>query len=219
MITLTDVTKIYKSDGCETQALKGISLEIKDGEWISIVGTSGSGKSTLLNLIGCMDTLTEGSYVFNDIEVHKLKGNELHTFRKENVSFIFQHFALMNHYTVYENAELPLMIKNVSQKKRKEIVMENLELMGIADLAKKKPSNISGGQQQRCAIARALSSQNNLILADEPTGALDKNTGIEIMEVLDALNKKGKTLVVVTHDENVAKRANRIIRVEDGRCY
>lgn len=216
MITLSQVTKTYYNGECPTPALKGIDLTVEDGEYIAIMGTSGSGKSTLLNIIGGMDTLTEGEYFYNDISVHQLKGNELHQFRKEHVSFVFQQFALMNHYTVFENVEIPLLAKGFPKKERKRIVMERLEQMGIADLAKKLPIHISGGQQQRCAIARALASDNSIILADEPTGALDKNTGMEIMTLLQEINQQGKTLLVITHDPGIAAMAHRIIRLEDG---
>lgn len=216
MITLSQVTKTYYNGECPTPALKGIDLTVEDGEYIAIMGTSGSGKSTLLNIIGGMDTLTEGEYFYNDIPVHQLKGNELHQFRKEHVSFVFQQFALMNHYTVFENVEIPLLAKGFPKKERKRIVMERLEQMGIADLAKKLPIHISGGQQQRCAIARALASDNSIILADEPTGALDKNTGMEIMTLLQEINQQGKTLLVITHDSGIAAMAHRIIRLEDG---
>lgn len=216
MITLSQVTKTYYNGDCPTPALKGVDLTVGDGEYIAVMGTSGSGKSTLLNIIGGMDTLTEGEYFYNDIAVHKLKGNELHLFRKNNVSFVFQQFALMNQYSVFENVEVPLLAKGFPKKERKKIVMEKLELLGIADLVKKKPIHISGGQQQRCALARALASDNDMILADEPTGALDKNTGMEIMKILKKVNERGKTVIVITHDSNIASMADRIIHLEDG---
>lgn len=216
MIQLKNVKKIYKHGNAETHALKGITLDIEDGEYVSIVGTSGSGKSTLLNIIGGMDMITEGEYYYGDMAIHNLKRNALHLFRKENVSFVFQQFALMNRYTVYENVEIPLLAKGMEQKERKKIIMEQLELVGIDHLAKKLPSHISGGEQQRCAIARALVSDNQLILADEPTGALDKTTGTSIMDVLKEVQKQGKTLIVITHDENIAAMGDRIIRIEDG---
>lgn len=216
MIRLKNIKKIYKSGDIETYALNDITLNIEDGEYISIMGTSGSGKSTLLNIIGGMDVPTGGEYFCDDIAVHELKGQALHLFRKENVSFIFQQFALMPHYTVFENVEIPLLAKNVTKKERKKSVMEKLELMGISDLAKKLPSQISGGEQQRCAIARALVSDNNLILADEPTGALDTNTGNSIMQAMIDMHKQGKTLIVITHDKNIADMGDRIIKIEDG---
>ena len=217
MIRLNNVRKTYVTGDVSTAALNGISLEIEDGAYISIMGTSGSGKSTLLNILGGMDRLTEGEYFYNDIAVHELKENELHNFRKESVGFIFQQFALMKHYTVFENVEIPLIALNIPKKKRKEIVMQSLDMVGIADYWKKLPANLSGGQQQRCAIARALVANKNIILADEPTGALDKMTGQEIMKILKKVNQQGKTVIVVTHDENVAQMGDRIIRIEDGR--
>ena len=216
MIKLEQISKVYSSGECAVEALKGITLEIEQGEYIAIMGRSGSGKSTLLNILGGMDTLTKGEYYYNEISVHALKAGELHRFRKEHVSFIFQQFALMNHYTVYENVQIPLLAKGYRKKKRREIVMEKLELLGIAELEKKLPVHISGGQQQRCAIARALAADNELILADEPTGALDKKTSMEIMDILDTIHKEGKTIVVITHDPEVAARADSIIRIEDG---
>lgn len=217
MIKLENVTKIYGKDGSKTVALDGVDLEIKDGEMVAIMGPSGSGKSTMLNIIGAMDDLTEGKYFFGDEEVSSLRGNKLHEFRKNNISFVFQNFALMNNYTVFENVELPLLSKRLSSRKRKEIVNEKLKIMGIADLAKKYPTKISGGQQQRCAIARALASGNELILADEPTGALDRKTGEDIMEAFTKLNEMGKTVIIITHDEHVANKCQRIVHINDGK--
>lgn len=217
MIKLENVTKIYGKDGSKTVALDGVNLDIKDGEMVAIMGPSGSGKSTMLNIIGAMDDLTDGKYFFGDEEVSSLRGNKLHEFRKNNISFVFQNFALMNNYTVFENVELPLLSKRLSSRKRKEIVNEKLKIMGIADLAKKYPTKISGGQQQRCAIARALASGNELILADEPTGALDRKTGEDIMEAFTKLNEMGKTVIIITHDEHVANKCQRIIHINDGK--
>ena len=217
MIKLENVTKIYGKDGSKTVALDGVDLEIKDGEMVAIMGPSGSGKSTMLNIIGAMDDLTDGKYFFGDQEVSSLRGNKLHEFRKNNISFVFQNFALMNNYTVFENVELPLLSKRLSSRKRKEIVNEKLKIMGIDDLAKKYPTKISGGQQQRCAIARALASGNELILADEPTGALDRKTGEDIMEAFTKLNEMGKTVIIITHDEHVAKKCQRIVHINDGK--
>lgn len=217
MITLQNINKIYQSGESATHALKGINLTINQGEYLAIMGSSGSGKSTLLNIMGGMDTITDGEYFYDDIPVHELKAKELHLFRKNHVSFIFQQFALMNHYTVYENVEIPLLAKGIERKKRKEIIMEILSALGIEEIANKMPVHISGGQQQRCAIARALASDNPLILADEPTGALDKNTGLEIMDIFKEIHKKGKTIVVITHDSNIADLTDRIITLEDGK--
>ncbi len=217
MITLKHITKIYGKGEGAARALQDVSLEIQEGEMISVMGASGSGKSTLLNMLGCMDQFDSGEYFYGDIEVHKLEKSKLHQFRKKHIAFVFQQFALMNQYTVYENVELPLCIQNVPKKERRKRVYEALEQMGIRELAKKMPAKISGGQQQRCAIARALASGNELILADEPTGALDVNNGNEIMNILEQLNIQGKTVVVITHDPKIAARTQRILYMEDGR--
>lgn len=217
MIELKDVCKTYKYGKEETKALDNINLTIKDGEFVAVIGNSGSGKSTLLNIIGCMDLMDSGSYILNGQEISGIKINKLHKVRKESISFVFQNFALLNHYTVFENVEVPLLAKKVKKSERKRIVKEKLELMGIYDLKSKLPTKISGGQQQRCAIARALASDNNIILADEPTGALDSKTGEEIMNVLKQLNGMGKTVIIVTHNMDIAKQTDRILEMEDGR--
>lgn len=217
MIKLTNIVKSYNIEDKEFHALDGVDLNINEGEMVAIMGPSGSGKSTMLNIIGGMDTATSGEYMFNDIEVSKLGNVELHKFRKNNVSFVFQQFALMNKHTVFENVEMPLIAKKISRKKRKETVMEKLEMLNIADQAKKLPTHLSGGQQQRCAIARALASDNRLILADEPTGALDSSTGEEILNIFRSINEMGKTVIVITHDINVASKCQRIISLEDGK--
>lgn len=217
MIKLTDVTKIYGTEENGTKALDNVSLTINDGEMIAIMGTSGSGKSTLVNLLGGMDILTSGTYLYNDIDVGNMKLSELHTFRKNNISFVFQHFALMNHYSVFENVEVPLRARRIKKAERKKIIMEKLKMLGIEGLAKKLPVQISGGQQQRCAIARALATDNQLILADEPTGALDSKTSKEIMDIFTDIKNLGKTVIIVTHDIKIADRCERIVRIEDGK--
>lgn len=217
MIRLENIEKEYKGNGISTHALKGVSLEIGDGEFVSIVGPSGSGKTTLLNIIGCMDTATSGRYICNNTEVSGLKNSEIEKFRKNNISFVFQQFALLDDYTVYENVELPLRVKNLSKKERKRKVKEVLGKFKIAELEKKYPTQISGGQQQRGAIARAVVAGADIILADEPTGALDGATGQEIMEILKELNKEGKTVIIVTHDMNIAGQTERIIHIKDGK--
>lgn len=217
MIQLSDITKVYKNSGNLTPVLSNVSLMIENGETVAVMGASGSGKTTLLNIIGCMDTPTSGTYLYGDTPVHALNRTKTEHFRKEHICFIFQQFALLNDYTVYENVELPLRARNIPLRQRKKMVMDCLEQVGIADLAKKLPTKISGGQQQRCAIARALVSGCDIVLADEPTGALDSKTGQEIMDILLGLSSQGKTVILVTHDENIAKRAGRIIRITDGR--
>lgn len=214
MIKLEKITKEYNNGKNSTQALRGIDLTIEKGSFNAIVGTSGSGKSTLLNIIGGMDSVTTGDYYFNDELVSEYSFAKLHKFRKENISFVFQNFALMNKYTVYENVEMPLVARRM--KNRKKIVMDALDKMGIADMAKKYPTQLSGGQQQRCAIARALVSDTSILLADEPTGALDQNTSKEIMECFKNVHSMGKTIILITHDMNVAEQCGRIIRIEDG---
>lgn len=217
MIELIEVCKTYQYGNEVTKALDNVNLTINDGELIAVIGNSGSGKSTLLNIIGCMDTMDSGKFLLNGKEVPQKKQNELHKIRKNNISFIFQNFALLNHYTVFENVEVPLLAKKVSKKERKNIIQEKLELMGIADLQNKLPTKISGGQQQRCAIARALASDNDIILGDEPTGALDSKTGDDIMKVLKSLHQMGKTIIIVTHNMEIAHQADRIFKMEDGK--
>lgn len=213
MIKLESVTKDYVSGTACTHALRGVDLEIGRGEYIAIMGTSGSGKSTLLHILGGMDNLTSGKYQFEDEIVSDYSSAKLQQFRKKYISFIFQNFALMNKYTVYENVEMPLLARRI--KNRRKIIMEQLEKMGIADLHKKLPSQLSGGQQQRCAIARALAANTPVLLADEPTGALDKKTSGEMMDCLEEISRE-KTIILITHDPDIAKRCKRIVRIEDG---
>lgn len=216
MIKLENVTKIYGNKSIKTTALMQVSLSIEDGEFIAIIGTSGCGKTTLLNIIGCMDTLTDGKYFFNEINVENLSGNNLHNFRKEYISFVFQHFELMNNYTIYENVEMPLLARNIKNKERKEKILKYLKMTGIEDLKDKLPSQVSGGQQQRCAIARAMACETEVMIADEPTGALDAITSAGIMELFKELNSNGKTIIIVTHDMNIAQQCGRIIKMSDG---
>ena len=217
MIKLIHVKKDYTEGGVVTNALKDINLEVKDGEFVAIMGASGSGKSTLLHILGGMDKLTSGEYYYNDEAVHDMSMGRLNIFRRDHVSFVFQNAALMKYYTVAENIEMPLLSMNVGKKERKKIIEEKMEAVGIAHLAKKLPIHISGGEQTRTAIARALAGDNELLLADEPTGALDQTTGKEIMEVFKKVHEMGKTIILITHDPNGAAYADRIIRIEDGK--
>ena len=217
MIKLIHVKKDYTEGGVVTNALKDINLEVKDGEFVAIMGAAGSGKSTLLHILGGMDKLTSGEYYYNDEAVHDMSMGRLNIFRRDHVSFVFQNAALMKYYTVAENIEMPLLSMNVGKKERKKIIEEKMEAVGIAHLAKKLPIHISGGEQTRTAIARALAGDNELLLADEPTGALDQTTGKEIMEVFKKVHEMGKTIILITHDPNVAAYADRIIRIEDGK--
>ena len=219
MIKLIHVKKDYTEGGVIPSALKDINLEVKDGEFVAIMGASGSGKSTLLHILGGMDKLTSGEYYYNDEAVHDMSMGRLNIFRRDHVSFVFQNAALMKYYTVAENIEMPLLSMNVGKKERKKIIEEKMEAVGIAHLAKKLPIHISGGEQTRTAIARALAGDNELLLADEPTGALDQTTGKEIMEVFKKVHEMGKTIILITHDPNVAAYADRIIRIEDGKIF
>lgn len=217
MIRLENVSKIYDASVDERKALEIVFLEIQDGEFVSIMGPSGSGKSTLLNILGCMDTATEGKYYVDDVEVTGLKKSDIHKFRKKNIGFVFQHFALMDYYTAYENIELPLLANNVKRSKRKRIINRQLKYLGIEAERNKLPGKMSGGQQQRVAIARALVTNADIILADEPTGALDQKTGREVMRLLKEINAAGKTVIIVTHDANIAAMTDRVITISDGK--
>ncbi len=217
MIKLDNIVKIYGINTEKKRALDGVSLEIADGELVSIIGPSGSGKSTLLNIIGCMDEATEGKYFLDDTEITSLSKSKIEDIRKDKIGFVFQHFALMDYYTAYENIELPLLIKNVKRAKRKKMVNEQLEAMGIADVKNNIPAKMSGGQRQRVAIARALISGCSVLLADEPTGALDQATGREVLSLLKDINKRGTTVIIVTHDMNIATQTDRIIEICDGK--
>lgn len=217
MIKLDNIVKIYDANIENKRALDDVSLTIEDGEFVAIIGPSGSGKSTLLNIIGCMDSATEGNYELNGQEVTKMNAKQVQKVRRDNIGFVFQHFALMDYYTAYENIELPLLARNEKSKNRKKLVIKTMEELGILKQINKIPSKMSGGQRQRVAIARALVTGCNILLADEPTGALDQNTGKEVLELLKDINKKGTTVIIVTHDMNIAKQANRIIEIVDGK--
>jgi len=219
MIRLNNITKIYNKGSKENEliALNDLDIEINEGEFLAIMGPSGSGKTTLLNILGLMDSFDQGEYCFLDTQIKKLNRKNMDKFRSEKIGFVFQQFMLLPDYTVFENAEIPLRARNIKKSKRKEIIMKLLEQVGMEKYAKTIPSRLSGGQKQRCAIVRALVNEPDLILADEPTGALDRKTGQEIMNLLKALNKKGKTIIVVTHDPTVAEQADRVINIEDGK--
>lgn len=217
MIRLENITKIYNEKVDDTKALDDVSLKIEDGEFVSVMGASGSGKSTLLKIIGCMDSPTSGKYYLDDTEVTAASRSQVHKLRKEKIGYVFQHFALMDYYTAYENIELPLLAANVKRKERKRIILKQMEHLGILSERNKLPGKMSGGQQQRVAIARALVTNADIILADEPTGALDQKTGHEVLELLKEINKSGKTVIIVTHDEGIAKMTDRIITISDGR--
>lgn len=216
MIILKNITKDYVNKGSVTHALNGIDLSIEDGELLAIIGTSGSGKTTLLNIIGGMDQETSGEYYYNNELVSNYSKKELQNFRRDYISFVFQKFELMDDYNVSENVEMPLLARKIDKNIRKEKISMALKKVGLENLAKKMPNELSGGQKQRCAIARALVTDNPILLADEPTGALDSKTSDEIMALLEKLNKDGKTVIIVTHDLAIAKRCGRVIEIVDG---
>ena len=216
MIKLENISKIYDIKVDNKKALDNVSLTIDNGEFVAIIGPSGSGKSTLLNILGCMDTATEGNYIVDDIKVSELNKSDMHDFRKKNIGFVFQHFALMDYYTAYENIELPLLANNIKRSQRKKLVNQQLIQLGIIDEKNKLPGKMSGGQQQRVAIARALVTNVNIILADEPTGALDQASGKQVMELFKALNDEGVTIIMITHDASVASHAKKILHIIDG---
>ena len=217
MIHIENGNKTYFSYEVKKEALKDIDLSVKKGEFLAVMGTSGSGKSTLLHILGCMDRLTTGRYMFDETEVSSLSVKKWHEFRRKHISFVFQNFALVNQYTVRENIMIPLKAQRIRKKERDARVEHVAEVLGITEVLDKLPLHISGGQQQRTAIARAVVCDNELLLCDEPTGALDRNTGIEVMGILKDIHKSGKTIIMVTHDNNVAEFADRIIQIEDGR--
>jgi len=216
MIKLDNITKIYSTEEVQTTSLNGVSLEIKEGEFVAIMGPSGCGKSTLLNIIGLIDTPTEGTYLLNGKDVSTLTENERTDIRKGVIGFVFQSFNLIDELNVNENVELPLLYMGVPAKERKERVLEVLRRMNMSQRGKHYPSQLSGGQQQRVAIARAVISNPKIILADEPTGNLDSKNGLEVMEMLSQLNAEGTTIIMVTHSQHDATYANRIINLYDG---
>lgn len=216
MIILKNITKDYVNKGSVTHALNGIDLSIEDGELLAIVGTSGSGKTTLLNIIGGMDQETSGEYYYNNELVSNYSKKELQNFRRDYISFVFQKFELMDDYNVSENVEMPLLARKIDKNIRKDKISMALKKVGLENLAKKMPNELSGGQKQRCAIARALVTDNPILLADEPTGSLDKKNSEIIMDDLIELNRMGRTVIVITHDIDIASRCNRVVNIEDG---
>ena len=217
MIELCDVYKIYDEGENEVRALDGISFRISEGEFVAIVGKSGSGKSTCMNIIGALDVPTRGTYRLNGTDVSKLSDNELATIRNKTLGFIFQQYNLISKNNIYENVELPLIYQGIPASKRREMVVASLERVGLADRLHHMPNQLSGGQQQRVSIARALAANPPVILADEPTGALDSKTGKDVMKFLMKLNEDGKTIILITHDTGIAECAKRIIRIHDGK--
>ncbi len=217
MIELKDIYKIYSDGDSEIRALDGISLNITKGEFVAIVGSSGSGKSTCMNIIGCLDIPTSGTYFLNGNDVSKMDEKSLAHIRNRELGFIFQQYNLIPKLTVIENVELPLLYKGLKPAERRECASKALERVGLLDRASKYPSQLSGGQQQRVSIARALAGEPPVILADEPTGALDSKTGNEVIEFLKKLNAEGTTIVLITHDNSIAERIKRVVRIHDGK--
>ncbi len=217
LISLENVYKIYQSGEEEIHALDGINLTIKKGELTAIVGQSGSGKSTAMNIIGCLDVPTSGSYYLMGKDVSKLDEDELADIRNKTLGFIFQQYNLIPKLNILENVELPLVYKGVKKEERITAALASIERVGLKGREKNFPSQLSGGQQQRVSIARALAGDPSIILADEPTGALDSKTGKEVLEFLKNLNKEGNTVIIITHDNGIAAQCNRIIRIQDGR--
>ncbi|GGC30275.1 phosphonate ABC transporter ATP-binding protein [Parapedobacter defluvii] len=216
MIKITELQKFYRTEEVETVALNNLSIHVKEGEFVAVMGPSGCGKSTLLNIVGLLDDLDNGSYLFNGIEVAKFNERKRSDLRKHNIGFVFQSFNLIDELTVFENVELPLIYTKVPAAERKKRVEEVLEKVQIMHRRNHFPQQLSGGQQQRVAVARAVVNRPKLILADEPTGNLDSNNGNEVMQLLTELNEAGTTIVMVTHSEHDARYADRIIRMLDG---
>lgn len=219
VIKLENIHKIYRTGGVDVHAVRGVSPEIQPGEFVAIMGASGSGKSTLMNIIGCLDRSTDGRYLLDGTDVSKLDRDDLADIRNQKIGFIFQGFNLLSRTTALENVELPMLYlhRHVANRERRERAVQALELVGLADRAEHHPNQLSGGQQQRVAIARALVNRPALLLADEPTGNLDSQTSIEIMGVFQKLNEQGITIVMVTHELDIARYTKRNLIMRDGR--
>ena len=217
LISLTNIKRHYDVGGEVVRALDGVDLVIQQNEYISIMGPSGSGKSTLMNMIGCLDTPTEGTYEFGGELVHEMDDDQLASIRNRKIGFVFQTFNLLPKATALRNVEVPLIYSNIPKDDRLEMANSALVSVGLGDRVDHKPNELSGGQRQRVAIARALVNDPSIILADEPTGNLDSKSGIEIMKILDQLHSKGNTIILVTHEQEIARHANRIITIFDGR--
>lgn len=217
IVEIQNLRKYYKMGGETVKALDDVSFSINKGDFIAIIGPSGSGKSTLMNMIGCLDVPDSGEYFLDGKNVFSLKNRQLADVRNQKIGFIFQSFNLLSKQSAFENVELPLIYRGLSGSERKEIVMSALRKVGLDDRAKHKPTELSGGQQQRVAIARALAGNPPILLADEPTGALDSKTGAEVMKLMKELNNQGHTIILITHDLEIAKQAKRIIHIHDGK--
>ena len=219
VIEIKNIRKSYPICDSLLEVLKGISLTVKNGEFIAVLGPSGSGKSTLMNVIGCMDGFDSGDYFLDGEAIHKMNDSKMTKIRNSKIGFIFQKYHLINKYSVLRNVEIPLLLRGYSQKEASEAAAQKLEQLGMGGRLMHKPNELSGGQQQRAAIARALVGKPSLLLADEPTGALDSATGKEVLELFTELHKAGNTIVMITHDLNVAKYAERIVNIIDGEIF
>ncbi|ADY55325.1 Phosphonate-transporting ATPase [Syntrophobotulus glycolicus DSM 8271] len=219
MIDLTHLSKSYLMGDSEVKALDDISFQAAAGEFVAILGPSGSGKSTLMNILGCLDMPDSGQYFLDGIDINHSTDNELAQIRNHKIGFIFQNFNLLSKLNALENVEVPLMYKGASARESKELASYYLERVGLKDREKHTPKELSGGQQQRIAIARALACRPQIILADEPTGALDQKTGREIMEILRELNDLGQTIILITHDTQISRQADRAVNIVDGRIF
>lgn len=217
LIRVDSLHKIYNPGENEVRALDGISLTIDRGEFVAIVGHSGSGKSTLMNMLGCLDTPTTGHYYLEGRDVSGLSDNQLSDIRNRKIGFIFQGFNLIANLDAVGNVELPLIYRGIGKQKRRRIAVQALKKVGLGKRLKHRPSELSGGQQQRVAVARAIAAQPSIILADEPTGNLDSRSTVEIMDILKELHGNGRTVIIITHDDDIARQVNRVIRIMDGR--
>lgn len=219
MIDLKNIFKIYKMGENEVYALNDVSLHIDDKEFVSIIGPSGSGKSTLMNMLGCLDVPTKGTYTLDGYDVGSKTDDELAAIRNEKIGFVFQGFNLLPKLSALENVELPLIYQGIPAKERKERAKKALESVGLGERVDHRPTELSGGQQQRVAIARALVTNPPIILGDEPTGNLDSKSGKEVMQIFKELHQKGNTIILITHDSDVAAQAERIVKIQDGKLY
>ena len=219
IISMQGICKSYQMGGETLNVLKSVDFSVNKGEFTAILGPSGSGKSTLMNIIGCMDSFDSGTYLLNGIPIHEAKERELVKIRNEQIGFIFQNYHLIPTYTVMQNIIMPLLIRGEDRKTAEKECQEVVEMLGLAERLQHKPSELSGGQRQRVAIARALCSKPSLLLADEPTGALDQNSGAEVLRLFTKLHEMGNTIVMITHDLNVAKWAERTVRIVDGEVF
>ena len=219
LLELKNIYKNYIQGTMEVPVLKDINLCVEEGEYVAIMGQSGSGKSTLMNIIGCIDKPTSGTYLLDDVEIEKCKDKELSEVRNQKIGFVFQNFNLLPRQSALDNVALPLQYAKVPIKKRKQKAKEMLEMVDLADRVSFKPTQLSGGQKQRVAIARAMVADPKILLADEPTGALDSKSGLQVMELFDTLHKQGVTIIMITHSDEIASYADRVVKIIDGELY